>query len=190
MRLPWRRPAPTADLRILAAMQAGGIADNRTNAVAAFGKVGGDPGRGFTLAACCSMLVAESNGRNIWGGDPWNPGEYPKGAALPSSLHEQPVTFQNYQPYKQRRNQGMQPQGCGPCQLTDASLQVEAERNGGCWMPQANMIVGFHFLKQLFQREGSALAGFGAYNGSGPQGAYAQAAVARMNHFQALFDGH
>lgn len=173
----------SSEAHILAAMEAGGIVDNRTNAVAAFNHVGAAPNVGFTLAAVCAVLVSESNGRNIWGADPG-------GIALDPAwgLSEHPVTQADYTRYKLRRNEGYQPQGCGPCQLTSASLQIEAEHAGGCWRPLPNCIIGFEFLKGLFEREGSALAGFGAFNGSGAGGAYAHQAVARMEQFQAAFN--
>jgi hypothetical protein len=178
------------DAKILAAMEQGGIVDNRTNIVAAFNKVTANEGVGFTLAAVCSMIVGESNGRNIWGDDPWNEGEYPLGEALDRAwnLNEQTVTQADYTRYKLRRNAGYQPQGCGPAQLTDESLQEWAERVGGCWEPYYNLLIGFEFLKGLFVRGGSALEGFGAYNGSGPGGTYARDAVARMSAFQNAFD--
>ena len=130
---------------------------------------------GFDLAACCAMAQAESGGRMIWGADPWDPGNYPEGYALPVALHEQPVTEANYHAYRRARNRGLQPQGCGITQLTSAGLQEEAERAGGCWIPFYNARVGFAFLASLFMTHPTPELAFAAYNGSGPA-AYAYGA--------------
>jgi hypothetical protein len=142
--------------------------DNAHDIVSAFNHVEADAATGFDLAACCAMAQEESGGRMIWGADPWNSTFYPLGVALVSALNEQPVTEGNYQPYKVRRNRGMQPQGCGITQLTSVSLQRSAERAGGCWVPFYNALIGFRFLCILIHAHGSAQAGFAAYNGSGP----------------------
>lgn len=136
--------------------------------VAAFLAVGGDLDCGFTLPAVCATVEDESGGRNIFGGDPWNPDMYPKGAALPIGWHEQPVTRWRYRAYRAGVRKGLQPNGVGPGQLTSPSLQVEADNIGGCWKPEPNLIVAFHYLKQLFQVTGSSRAGYARYNGSGP----------------------
>lgn len=157
--------------------------------VSAFDHVGASAPVGFTLAACCAMVENESGGRMIWGADPWNQAAYPKGAALDPSLHEQPVTEQNYHVYRWRRNGGMQPQGCGITQLTSESLQVAAELAGGCWVPFYNCRIGFAFLRSLFEREGGELGGFAAYNGSGPAAwDYARRAVQLAADWQQRFD--
>jgi hypothetical protein len=169
-----------SDERQAAVLETHGL-DNALDAVHAFETVGGRARAGFDLAACCALLVNESNGRNLWGGDPWNRDEYPRGIALNPSLNESEVSQGVYTVYKLRRNSGLQPQGCGPCQLTDASLQIEAEKLGGCWIPVHSMTVGFRFLQQLFVEHGSAYAGFEAYNGSGPAAeAYAQRACGQQ----------
>ena len=157
--------------------------------ISAFTHVGADHLVGFTLAACCAMVENESGGRMIWGADPWNRGAYPRGEALSPVLHEQPVTEENYHIYRARRNSGMQPQGCGITQLTSPSLQIEAEKAGGCWVPFYNCVIGFHFLRGLFVSHGSALGGFTAYNGSGPAAtAYAERAVSRTAQIQEQFN--
>lgn len=154
--------------------------------VSAFDHVGAAAHVGFTLAACCAMVEKESGGRMVWGADPWNAAAYPRGLALPASLSETPVTEANYAAYRDRRNAGLQPQGCGITQLTSPSLQIQAERAGGCWVPFYNCVVGFHFLRGLFVAHQSPLAGFTAYNGSGPAAAaYAAQAVALMKGWQA-----
>jgi hypothetical protein len=159
---------PRAQLEHQAAVLAQHGLDNGIAAAQAFARVGARERVGFDLAACCALLVNESNGRNLWGGDPWDRGAYPRGIALNPTLNETTVTQLVYTTYKLRRDAGLQPQGCGPCQLTDASLQIEAEKLGGCWVPVHNMTVGFRFLQQLFVEHRGAFAGFSAYNGSGP----------------------
>jgi hypothetical protein len=135
------------------------------------------------------MVQNESGGRMVWGHDPWDEHAYPRGAALSAVLEGKNVTQGDYTRYKTRRNQGLQPQGCGITQLTSASLQIEAEQAGGCWVPFYNCIVGFHFLKGLFQTHGSALAGFTAYNGSGPAAqAYGERSVAVAAEWQQRFN--
>jgi hypothetical protein len=133
-----------------------------------------------TLARCLAMLENESGGRNIFGADPWDPGAYPRGAALPPEWRDSEVTQHRYTIYKERRNAGCQPNGVGPTQITDASLQEAAERAGGCWIPLHNMSVGFGFLHGLIEQLGSVWDGFRAYNGSGPAAdAYADRALER-----------
>jgi hypothetical protein len=142
---------------------------NANAIVSAFLAVGADTPCGFTLASVCATVEDESGGENVFGGDPWDSEQYPRGAALPVAWHETPVTRWKYTYYKLRRNRGMQPNGVGPGQLTSVSLQLEAERCGGCWRPEPNLIVAFHYLKQLFQITGSAEFGYQRYNGSGPE---------------------
>jgi hypothetical protein len=159
--------------------------DNAPIILSAFNHVGHDQTVGFTLAACCAMVQKESGGRMIWGADPWNEAAFPRGAALDPALHEQPVTQADYHAYRARRNSGMQPQGCGITQLTAASLQVEAENAGGCWVPLWNTVVGFQQLRSLFEHAGSEHAGFRSYNGSGSAAeAYADGAVALAADWQ------
>jgi hypothetical protein len=158
--------------------------------LAAFKLIGPIPKVGFSLAACCAVLDNETGGgENVWGHDPWDEEAYPKGIAHPAGPPNDPVTQWTYTQYKEKRDAGMQPQGCGPCQLTDASLQIEAEKLGGCWVPQHNMTIGFRFLSQLFLEHGSAEAGFAAYNGSGPDAEeYGVRAAALADEWQARFN--
>lgn len=177
--------------KLLYAMERGGIVNNRSNAVSAFNKVGADEAVGFTLAACCAMLVQESAGTSEWGHDPWYEGMYPKGIALDPAwnLNGKIVTESDYNKYVVRRNEGMQPQGCGVCQLTWGSDQIQADRLGGCWEPYPNMLVGFQILKTNCLRGGNAFQAFWYYNGRTPQGEnYAYDAVSIMNRFQTLFN--
>jgi hypothetical protein len=145
---------------------------------------------GLDLSYCCALLEMESGGRNIFGGDPWNPREYPKGAALPVSWSETPVTRAKYTYYKLRRNRGMQPNGVGPCQLTSAGVQMLAEDKGGCWKPLHNMEIGFGLLKRLITINGKFM-GYQEYNGSGPAAeAYARNATGLQIQWHNLFVSH
>jgi hypothetical protein len=142
--------------------------ENAEVIVSAFDHVGSLTFVGFGLAACCAMVEEESGGRMIWGADPWNPVLYPSGLALPRDLEEQPVTQDDYVRYRAQRNRGLQPQGCGICQLTNPELQHAAEIAGGCWVAFYNARTGFAVLRGIFTREPSPAAAFAAYNGSGP----------------------
>lgn len=134
-----------------------------------------------SLAVCCAMLENESGGRNIFGADPG-------GDALPRQWYDQPVTREHYLLYKERRDQGMIPNGVGPCQLTSAGLQDAADRRGGCWIPLHNMTEGFSFLGSLIREHGEQ-GGFAAYNGSGPAAdAYGARAVERARAWQNIID--
>jgi hypothetical protein len=144
-----------------------------------------------TLPRCLAMLENESGGRNIFGGDPWDPDEYPRGAALPPEWSESEVTQHRYTIYKERRNAGLQPNGVGPTQITDPGLQELAERLGGCWIPLHNMAAGFGFLHSLIERLGSPFAGFAAYNGSGPAAEnYAERATERVVIWEHRLQAH
>lgn len=166
-----------------AAMQAAGIVDNRTNLIAAFNQTGAAPSVGFTLALAAAVMLDESNGRNIWGHDSLEP-PY-KELALPPDLNGQPVTQDNYTTYKMRRNQGMQPQGCGPFQLTFAGYQIMAQAAGGCWQPYPNILTGVRILKGLCLDFGSAQGGLTAWNGSS---VYAERVYASAQHIQERFN--
>jgi hypothetical protein len=124
-----------------------------------------------TLPRCLALLENESAGRNIFGAE---------GTACPPEWYEQEVTQHRYTIYKLRRNQGLTPNGVGPTQLTDPSLQIAAEHAGGCWIPLHNMQVGFATLHKLIEQLGSPFEGFRAYNGTGPAAqAYALRACER-----------
>ena len=143
------------------------------------------------LSRCLAMLENESGGRNIFGADPWDPAAYPLGSALPAEWHEAEVTQHRYTIYKMRRRAGLQPNGVGPCQLTDPGEQIAAEHAGGCWIPLHNMAVGFTFLHELIKINGSPWAGFRSYNGSGPAAeAYANRAMERAAIWQARLAAH
>ena len=140
------------------------------------------------LPLACAMLDQESSGGlNEWGHDPTNfiggfdrIGENGAGKNWGSA-----VTKAAYLAYKaQRAARGNQ--GVGPCQLTSPSLQDEADAAGGCWVPQHNMAVGFHYLHDLISEHG-LLAGCVAYNGSGPAAnVYGAHLVALANHYKTV----
>jgi hypothetical protein len=91
------------------------------------------------------MLVMESSGgRNVFqGGDP--------------------VTKPLYRAYLARRDTDGTT-GVGPCQLTFAGYQDDADALGGCWVPQYNCRVGFKALGEFIDQHGHREA-FGRYNG-------------------------
>jgi hypothetical protein len=121
-----------------------------------------------TLARCCALLLNETaGGANIYGHE----------GPLPE-LWGQEVTEENYQRYKAARARGEGVNGVGPTQLTDAGLQIDAERLGGCWNAYHNCQVGFRLLHELIERYG-VHDGARRYNGSGPAAeAYADRFVA------------
>lgn len=77
------------------------------------------------------------------------------------------VTKDKYLAFRRERDDTGRTNGVGSAQLTSISLQDEADRAGGCWVPQHNMAVGFHYLHDLILEHG-VLGGCIAYNGSGP----------------------
>lgn len=112
------------------------------------------------LAVAATVLEKESNGRNVWGGDPGSTGGvYVKGG---------PVTQQNYLAYRALVQAGrIGRQGCGPAQCTSQGYQQTADDLGGCWLPIPNMRSGFRGLGALIRTYGLR-DGARRYNGSGP----------------------
>lgn len=134
------------------------------------------------LSQCLALLENETGGgRNVFGGE---------GTACPTEWYEQPVTHERYTVYRDRRDAGETPNGVGPTQITDPALQIEAERQGGCWVPVHNMNVGFGFLHELMLEHGTQ-EGFRAYNGSGPAAeAYAERAMRWATIWHDRFAAH
>jgi hypothetical protein len=132
---------------------------------------------GLDLAVLIAIEFMESGGgNNVFGNDPticvgW-------GA----------VTKTKYDAYAHMRDTLGECQGVGPMQLTSASLQVECDKAGGCWLPIHNLAVGAHFIADLIgENKGNVLAGLTAYNGSGPAAeAYGARAVALADHYRTL----
>lgn len=131
-----------------------------------------------TLPRCLAMIENESGGRNIFGGE---------GEACPVAWYEGEVTQARYTTYKLRRNKGYSPNGVGPTQITDPSLQVAAEKKGGCWIPLHNCEIGFGFLHGLIEgHRGDVFEGARSYNGSGLAAeAYAERFVERAGIWEA-----
>jgi hypothetical protein len=120
------------------------------------------------LSQCLAMIENESGGLNVFGSE---------GTACPVEWYDREVNHARYTVYRERRDAGGSPNGVGPTQITDTALQVEAQRLGGCWVPQLNCDVGFHFLHGLMVDYGTE-GGYRAYNGSGPAAdAYAERAM-------------
>ncbi len=134
------------------------------------------------LPVACAMLSLESGGGwNEWGHDPTN---FVGGYDHVTGKHwGETVTKDAYLAYKEQRAMHGN-QGAGPCQLTSAGLQDEADAAGGCYIPQHNMAVGFHFLHDLIKEHG-LLGGAIAYNGSGPAAqAYGAHLVTLANQYK------
>ncbi len=137
------------------------------------------------LPLACAMLEMESGkGYNVWGHD--FPANFAGGFDRTTGKHwGATVTAQAYAAYKAQRGVHGN-QGVGPCQLTSPGLQDEADAAGGCFIPQHNMAVGFHYLHDLIKEHG-LLQGCISYNGSGPAAqAYGEHLVALAEHYKAI----
>jgi hypothetical protein len=131
------------------------------------------------LAYACTLLEKESGGGdNVWGHD--------RDAQNKIIFHGQSgrvaVTEQSYQEYKRHIAGGGARQGCGPTQLTWGGFQDEADKRGGCWKPEVNLLVGFEILAGHIRRLG-AEKGFAAYNGAAE---YGRDAMEKLPRWQAL----
>jgi hypothetical protein len=129
------------------------------------------------LAVLVAVLFMESSGGdNVFGHDP----------TICAGWGE--VTKAKYAAYLRLRAETGQCQGVGPCQLTSASLQTEADNAGGCYLPIHNLAVGAHYLAEILAaHKGQLLPSLTAYNGSGPAAnAYGQRAVALVAHYSSL----
>lgn len=123
-------------------------------------------GRGLALA----MVQTESGFTNVYGHDP----TIFRGAGT--------VTRDNYHDYKQRRDHGGPGrggmQGVGPMQLTWYEYQDAADREGGAYMPAANIRTGLRVVRDLIHVHGFA-RGIARYNGTGPAATAYSATVRR-----------
>lgn len=123
-----------------------------------------------------ALVQTESGFANVYGHDP---------TIFGGAGH---VTEHNYARYKRERGR-TQMQGVGPCQLTWWELQDRADRMGGCWRPEVNMLVGFSHLRQLC-REHDVATGIARYNGSGAAAArYSRLVRARERQWRKVLLG-
>jgi uncharacterized protein YcbK (DUF882 family)/peptidoglycan hydrolase-like protein with peptidoglycan-binding domain len=141
---------------------------------------------GIKLALACALLEKETaGGHNVFGHDRDRSGHY----IFPARDGTVQVTEDLYRQYKARRKASGLPQGVGPCQLTFAPFQDQADELGGCWKPAANIRVGFKVLADNVRANGLA-AGVARYNGSGPAAAaYSRDVLAKARRWQALLAG-
>ncbi len=125
------------------------------------------------LSLACALLMQESGGgHNVFGHDP----------TIFAGAGE--VTKEKYLAYRRQRGTTRM-QGVGPVQLTWWELQDEADRRGGCWKPEINMLVGFERLAGLVRH--GLRDGVRMYNGSGRAAdAYAKSLLGKQAHFDAL----
>ncbi len=132
------------------------------------------------LPVAAAMLMMETGGgRNEFGSDVDRLGPCP-------GYGWGTVTKAKYEAFLTLRKKEGRSNGVGPAQLTSPSLQDEADKAGGCWIPQHNMAVGFHYLHDLIVEHGLQ-AGCAAYNGSGPAAdAYGRHLVALAEHYKAI----
>lgn len=109
-----------------------------------------------TIQRCAALTLNESSGGfNVYGHEGASP-----------ELYGQGVTEENYKGiYIPNLWRGQN--GIGPCQLTSAGYQHDANRLGGVWNAFCNCRVGFRLLHELIERYG-VWAGAMHYNGSGP----------------------
>jgi hypothetical protein len=141
---------------------------------------------GIQLSLACALLEKETaGGHNVFGHDRDRAGRY----IFPARDGSVPVTEDLYRQYKARRKATGLPQGVGPCQLTYAPFQEQADALGGCWKPAANIRVGFKVLADNIRVNGLS-AGVARYNGSGPAAAaYSQDVLAKARRWEALLAG-
>jgi uncharacterized protein YcbK (DUF882 family)/peptidoglycan hydrolase-like protein with peptidoglycan-binding domain len=141
---------------------------------------------GVPLALACALLEKETaGGHNVFGHDRDRSGHY----IFPARDGTVPVTEDLYRQYKQRRKATGLPQGVGPCQLTFAGFQDQADALGGCWKPENNIRVGFKVLADNIRVNGQA-RGVARYNGSGSAAdAYSKDVLAKARRWEALLAG-
>jgi hypothetical protein len=128
-------------------------------------------GAGIPVSLLCAFLTQETGFRNVFGHDP----TIYVGAGA--------VTKTKYLAYKAARGHSHM-QGVGPGQLTYWSYQDEADRLGGCWVPEHNIHVAAHLVASLIHQYGESV-GIERFNGSGPAArAYASSvlSLARLWH--------
>lgn len=113
------------------------------------------------LPLACAMLSMETGGgRMVFGHDRDSHGDCP-------GYGWGEVTKAKYLAFRAARDATGRSNGVGACQLTSRGLQDQADGLGGCWLPRANIAVGFHYLAGKIHELGLH-AGVASYNGSGP----------------------
>lgn len=136
--------------------------------------------QGLDFPLACAILMREtSGGQNVFGHDP----TIFVGAGI--------VTKAKYLAYRVLRNRTHRDQGVGPCQLTSAGLQDEADKLGGCWDVYCNMRVGFKFLHDLIvKHNGNMHDAIRSYNGSGEAAEeYATSVMLSRKNWQNILNG-
>ena len=147
---------------------------------------GGAAGRDLQLALACALLEKETaGGHNVFGHDRDRHGTL----HLPGARRHRAGHRGALPPVQGKRKATGLPQGVGPCQLTFAPFQEQADALGGCWKPAANIRVGFKVLADNIRVSGQS-AGVMLYNGSGPAArAYSQDVLAKARSWDAMLAG-
>lgn len=174
---PPPKPAPRVDPRIAQLKALGMVYPVETLEAATAASIASPE----LLSVLASILIEETGGgRMDWGHDPENfAGGYDHTTGIEWG---ELVTERSYKAYKAQRASGGE-QGCGSGQLTDASLQDQADALGGCWLPGPNLLVTARFFGMNVRKDGLRAAVV-AYNGSGPRAeAYADTVLARAAQF-------
>lgn len=125
---------------------------------------------GLPYSIAVPLLIKESKGRNVWGGD---------AGSVTQKLHGLPVTPGNFSAALIKIIGGGISNGVGPCQITYAGATVNGHRDGGYfremldlgllpWNIYDNMEFGFTLMrKNIATTEGDLIAAGGRYNGGG-----------------------
>jgi hypothetical protein len=120
---------------------------------------------GAPVALLCAIAHHETTFRNIYGRDR---GRRPNPVRSPDPPKALVVTRENYRRYLKARNSGFDANGVGVMQLTSHSYQDRADKLGGCWRPDVNILVGAQVILEKIQSQGGNLRqGIRAYNGEG-----------------------
>lgn len=133
---------------------------------------------GLDYALLCAVLMEESSGgHNVFGHDP----TIFVGAGT--------VSKTKYMAYRKLRNAVHKFQGVGGMQLTYGAYQDDADKAGGCWLPQFQMRIGIGVLSRNIAKYG-LWGGVAAYNGTGDAArAYANAVLTIRQTFEHLLSG-
>lgn len=128
---------------------------------------------GVPFYALCAVLEKESGGgKNIFGHDP----TIFVGAGV--------VTEEKYKAYKKARDADAPArhhmQGVGPMQLTWYEFQDRADKYGGCWVPEWNILVGAEVIASHWQAGKNSWKYVGKrYNGADAYGIDLEKKVAK-----------